>query len=122
MRESVRQGIAERLKALRTRFVLVWLALAFVSPAAFAQSLSVYPAVDPGRFGAMTCQQLWYVEQEVLAAGRVCLASERARRAFRRAERCISDDEAILPQDTRDYLDHLRSVAADKGCSGPERR
>ncbi|WP_370201479.1 hypothetical protein [Roseibium sp.] len=118
MREGVRQGIAERLKALRTRFVLVWLALAFVSPAAFAQSLSV----DPGRFGAMTCQQLWYVEQEVLAAGRVCLASERARRAFRRAERCISDDEAILPQDTRDYLDHLRSVAADKGCSGPERR
>jgi hypothetical protein len=78
------------------------------------QSLSV----NPGRFGAMTCQQLWYVEQEVLAEGRVCLRTERARRAFRRAERCISDDEAILPEKALEYLDVLRRTARDKGCGG----
>jgi hypothetical protein len=79
-----------------------------------AQSL----LVNPGRFGAMTCQQLWYTEQEVLAEGRVCLATERARRAFRRADQCISDDEAILPEKTQDYLQTLRKAARGKGCSG----
>lgn len=122
MHECLRRGFGGALKALRCGRYLVALALFCFTGAAVAQSLSVNPAVDPGRFGAMTCQQLWYVEQEVLAAGRVCLASERARRAFRRAERCISDDEAILPPDTRDYLDHLRSVAVDKGCAGPKLR
>ncbi|GAB4518540.1 MAG: hypothetical protein Tsb0019_18740 [Roseibium sp.] len=78
------------------------------------QSLSV----NPGRFGAMTCQQLWYVEQEVLAEGRVCLRTERARRAFRRAERCISDDETILPQKVLEYLATLRRAAREKGCAG----
>lgn len=104
------------------RVGFVVLALLCPPAAALAQSLHVNPAVDPGQFGAMTCQQLWYVEQEVLAAGRVCLSSERARRAFRRAERCISSDEDILPPDTRDYLGHLRSVARDKGCEGPRLR
>lgn len=73
---------------------------------------------DPARFGAMTCQQLWYVEQETLAEGRVCLTSERAKRAFRRAERCISSSESILPKATRTYLDQLRNSARSKGCAG----
>ena len=73
---------------------------------------------DPARFGAMTCQQLWYVEQETLSEGRVCLTSERAKRAFRRAERCISSSESILPKATRAYLDQLRSGARSKGCAG----
>ncbi|MEO1112681.1 MAG: hypothetical protein AAFY05_10125 [Pseudomonadota bacterium] len=73
---------------------------------------------DPARFGAMTCQQLWYVEQETLAEGRVCLISERAKRAFRRAERCISSSESILPKATRTYLDQLRRGARSKGCAG----
>ena len=73
---------------------------------------------DPARFGAMTCQQLWYVEQETLAEGRVCLTSERAKRAFRRAERCISSSESVLTKSTRSYLDQLRSVARSKGCAG----
>lgn len=77
------------------------------------------PAIpDPARFGAMTCQQLWYVEQQVLADGRVCLTTERARRAFRRSERCISSSEAILPGSSRDYLARLRKQARQKGCSG----
>ncbi len=66
----------------------------------------------------MTCQQLWYTEQEVLAEGRVCLKSERAKRAFRRAERCISGDEDILPKKARSYLERLRGVARDKNCAG----
>ncbi|MEM9635524.1 MAG: hypothetical protein AAGA50_29650 [Pseudomonadota bacterium] len=81
---------------------------------ASAQSLSTNPA----NFRGMTCQQLWYVEQEVLAEGRVCLKTERARRAFSRAERCISADESILPRKARDFLSQLRQVARDKGCSG----
>ena len=79
-----------------------------------AQSLSTNPA----NFRGMPCQQLWYVEQEVLAEGRVCLKTERARRAFSRAERCISADESILPRKARDYLGQLRQTARDKGCSG----
>lgn len=85
-----------------------------VADAALAQTLSV----DPGRFGAMTCQQLWYTEQEVLAEGRVCLSTERARRAFRRAPRCISNDETILPAKVEAYLAVLRQTAREKGCSG----
>ncbi|WP_428572572.1 hypothetical protein [Roseibium sp.] len=81
---------------------------------AWAQNLTV----NPGRFGAMTCQQLWYTEQEVLAEGRVCLKSERARRAFRRAPRCISDDETILPAKVEAYLEQLRVAARKKGCQG----
>lgn len=81
---------------------------------ASAQSLSTNPA----NFRGMPCQQLWYVEQEVLAEGRVCLKTARARRAFSRAERCISADESILPRKARDYLGQLRQTARDKGCSG----
>ena len=93
-----------------------------IKPAAFfllmgvscasAQSLSTNPA----NFRGMPCQQLWYVEQEVLAEGRVCLKTERARRAFSRAERCISGSESILPKKARDYLAELRSVARNKRC------
>ncbi len=71
-----------------------------------------------GNLGAKTCQQLWYVEQQVLSEGRVCLRTERARRAFRRAERCISPDEDILPSATRTYLAELRATARRKGCRG----
>jgi len=94
-------------------FALMGLGLA-VDGAAQAQTLTV----NPGRFGAMTCQQLWYTEQEVLAAGRVCLRTERARRAFRRSDTCISDDEAILPPKTQDYLLTLRKAAREKNCPG----
>lgn len=97
------------------RSVMLFLVLLFSgSGAASAQSLTV----NPGRFGAMTCQQLWYTEQEVLAEGRVCLKSERARRAFRRAPRCISDDETILPAKTEGYLEQLRKAARAKRCPG----
>jgi len=81
---------------------------------AMGQSLST----NPGNFPGMTCQQLWYIEQEVLAEGRVCLTTERARRAFRRAGRCISSDETILPRKAQDYLEQLRIAARKKGCSG----
>lgn|GEM_PF-3530458 len=106
-----------------TVFGLVGLGLVVVGAAVFepavvgaaqAQTLTV----NPGRFGAMTCQQLWYTEQEVLAGGRVCLRTDRARRAFRRADPCISDDEAILPPKTQDYLLTLRKTAREKSCPG----
>ncbi|POF31510.1 hypothetical protein [Roseibium marinum] len=101
-----------RREVLRHVYALLAAALT-VFPVA-AQSFSTNPANFPG----MTCQQLWYIEQEVLAEGRVCLQSERARRAFRRAKRCISSDETILPKKTRDYLEQLRSAARNKGCAG----
>ncbi|WP_269581632.1 hypothetical protein [Roseibium sp. Sym1] len=103
-------GPFQRERVAAFGFVLLLLAGA----RAEAQTLTV----NPGRFGAMTCQQLWYTEQEVLAEGRVCLKSERARRAFRRAPRCISDDETILPGKVEAYLETLRKSARDKGCSG----
>ncbi|MCV0429299.1 MAG: hypothetical protein K5905_27945 [Roseibium sp.] len=84
----------------------------FSAPLALAQSLSINPA----NFRGMPCQQLWYVEQEVLAEGRVCLKTVRAQRAFSRAERCISSSESILPEKARDYLGELRNVAKDKRC------
>lgn len=104
-------------KASTTWMTVITLGLAlsaFGARALPAQTLTV----DPGRFGAMTCQQLWYTEQEVLAEGRVCLKTERARRAFRRAPRCISDDETILPAKIEDYLAQLRLSAREKGCAG----
>jgi putative N-acetylmannosamine-6-phosphate epimerase len=94
--------------------VLTGSLLAATTLTGYTQSFST----NPGTFGAKTCQQLWYVEQQVLAEGRVCLKTERARRAFRRAERCISSNEAILPIKTRNYLAQLRGVGRDKGCSG----
>jgi hypothetical protein len=96
------------------RLVLAGSLLAVTTLTGYTQSFST----NPGTFGAKTCQQLWYVEQEVLAEGRVCLKTERARRAFRRAKRCISNSETILPRQTKDYLTKLRRTARDKGCQG----
>lgn len=71
---------------------------------------------DPLTFGSMDCQQIWYLENKILADGRICPSSERARRAFRAAKRCISDEERILPKQVKDYLALLRSTARRKGC------
>ncbi|WP_346895168.1 hypothetical protein [uncultured Roseibium sp.] len=71
---------------------------------------------SPSTFGTMLCRQFWYLENKILAEGRVCLKSDRARRAFKRAKPCISDDERILPRRVRDYLAELRKAAAKKGC------
>lgn len=71
---------------------------------------------NPSTFGTMLCRQFWYLENKILAEGRVCLKSERARRAFKSAKPCISDDETILPRRVRDYLAELRKAAAKKGC------
>ncbi len=67
--------------------------------------------------GSLTCQQLWYVEQEVLAEGRVCLKSQRAQNAFKRAKPCVSYEERILPAKVRDYLSAVRETATLKKCS-----
>jgi len=99
----------------RTPCAISLLAAALLSSLAGGEAAQA-TTVNPSRFGAMTCQQLWYVEQETLAEGRVCLTTERARRAFRRAPRCISSDETILPPGTRDYLIALREVARQKQC------
>ncbi|WP_299481731.1 hypothetical protein [uncultured Roseibium sp.] len=99
---------------LSATFLVAGLIPLFVVSASIAQPLST----DPARFGAMTCQQLWFVEQKTLAEGRVCLKSERAKRAFRRFDRCISSSESILPVKTRSYLEQLRKVARGKGCAG----
>ena len=71
----------------------------------------------PSSFPSMTCQQLWYLEHKVLAEGRVCLRSDRARRAFRNAPRCISPDERILSENEQDYLKQLRKVLKRKKCA-----
>lgn len=98
----------------RETYVCAVLAAVLTAFPVVAQSFSTNPANFPG----MTCQQLWYIEQQLLSEGRVCLQSERARRAFRRAERCISSDETILPKKSRDYLEQLRFAARNKGCAG----
>lgn len=73
-------------------------------------------AAEANRFGSMTCQQLWYMEQEVLAKGRVCLKSNRATRAFQREKKCISDDERILPPEKKERLHMIRTTAENKKC------
>lgn len=83
----------------------------FVSPEQ-AQNMSR----NPSTFGTMLCRQFWYLENKILATGRVCLKSDRARRAFSKADPCISDDEDILPARVRDYLSKLRAAADAKGC------
>jgi len=67
--------------------------------------------------GSLTCQQLWYLEQEVLANGRVCLKSHRAQQAFKRAKPCISEEERILPANARAYLAAVRKAASHKKCA-----
>ncbi|WP_417671503.1 hypothetical protein [Roseibium sp.] len=71
---------------------------------------------DPARLQTMPCRGLWYLEQKVLAAGRICLRTERARRAFKSARRCISDDEAVLPAEAQDYLASVRRARLEKRC------
>lgn len=73
---------------------------------------------DAASFGALTCQQLWYLEQEQLADGRVCLKTNRARQAFRSSKPCLSDDERILPRADKERLKAIRSTARSKGCQG----
>lgn len=72
--------------------------------------------VDDASLAALTCQQLWYLENEVLAENRVCLTSERARRAFRSAAPCVSSDERILPPEVKRTITSIRRVAGGKGC------
>ncbi|WP_420414764.1 hypothetical protein [Roseibium sp.] len=83
------------------------------TPGAFAQEFS--PNVSS--LGSLTCQQLWYLEHEVLAEGRICLKSARARHAFKRAKPCISSEERILPENVRNYLTEVRKAARAKTCS-----
>ncbi|WP_305988615.1 hypothetical protein [Roseibium sp. MMSF_3544] len=101
-------------------FKFVFLGLAGVGIAFLPVTVSVAQSLstNPARFTAMTCQQLWYVEQQTLAEGRVCLQSERAKRAFSRADRCISSNEKILPAKAQNYLGQLRQVGRQKGCAG----
>jgi hypothetical protein len=92
--------------------VCLWAVLSgFVSPEQ-ARNMSR----NPSTFGTMLCRQFWYLENKILATGRVCLKSDRARRAFSKADPCISDDEDILPGRVRDYLAKLRAAADVKGC------
>ncbi len=99
-------------KLSRLSLILPLLALAgFVSP---EQARNMQR--EPSTFGTMLCRQFWYLENKILAEGRVCLRSDRARRAFKSAKPCISDDERILPERVRDYLQKLRRAEADKGC------
>ncbi|GAA0771859.1 hypothetical protein E1180_04265 [Roseibium denhamense] len=72
--------------------------------------------LELGTLPAKTCQQLWYMEQEVLVEGRVCLQTERAKRAFRSAPPCISAEERILPAELKKDLLAIRQAAANKTC------
>ena len=71
----------------------------------------------PERFSSLLCQQLRYLEVKVLAAGRICLRSDRARRSVANARPCISPDEDILPRPAKDYLELLRQTIDAKGCA-----
>lgn len=104
-------------RVLQMLFLALFVSLAAALVAAGMARAQSLPA-NPGTFGAMTCQQFWYAEQQVLAEGGVCLKSERARRAFQRAGRCISSDEDILTAKARGYLAELRAAARRKHCSG----
>jgi hypothetical protein len=73
--------------------------------------------MPPERFTTLSCRRLWYLEHEVLAAGRVCPKSERARRTFVSAPKCISSMERILPSSVRRYLDSVRATARAKSCA-----
>lgn len=106
-RDGRRRGVVALVAALAGTAALF-------TGASHAQGLSP----NPSSFSSRTCQQLWYIEQKTLAEGRVCLKSQRARTAFKRYERCISNEEDILPMKTRDYLAEVRSAARQKGCGG----
>lgn len=72
--------------------------------------------VPPQNLASLSCRRLWYLEHKVLAAGRVCLSTDRARRAFGKALPCISDEERILPERVRDYLLEIRRAQRIKSC------
>lgn len=95
-------------------FKLVAIILPVLGSSAAARDLSN----NFSSLGVMTCQQLWYIEQEVLAEGRICSNSERARRTFSSKKKCISGDERILPDKVLEYLDTVRDVGKSKSCSG----
>ncbi|MBD8875455.1 hypothetical protein [Roseibium polysiphoniae] len=91
-------------------------------PAAEAETRGLTPAlveamkVPPQNLASLSCRRLWYLEHKVLAAGRVCLSTDRARRAFGKALPCISDEERILPERVRDYLTGIRRAQRVKSC------
>gem|GEM_PF-1827784 len=88
----------------------------WIAVGAAAQDLPGGPFPNASSLGALTCQQLWHLEQEVLAEGRVCLKSARAQRAFSSAPACVSAEERILPIETRGYLAEVRKVSLAKNC------
>jgi len=106
------QQIKRQTRNVGLAFGLVLFTCGFNSP---EQALNLRR--DPSTFGSMDCQQIWYLENKILADGRICLSSERARRAFRSAKRCISDEERILPKQVQDYIALLRTTAHRKGCA-----
>ncbi len=81
-----------------------------------AESLAQAGNPSLSSLGALTCQQLWYLEQEVLAENRVCLKDERAQRAFRNASPCISSNEGILSGKIKNYLAEVRKTGQAKNC------
>ncbi|WP_153768637.1 hypothetical protein [Labrenzia sp. CE80] len=91
-------------------------------PAAEAETRGLTPAlveamkVPQQTLASLSCRRLWYLEHKVLAAGRVCLSTDRARRAFGKAQPCISDEERILPERARDYLAEVRRAERAKSC------
>ncbi|OJJ11556.1 hypothetical protein BKI51_07380 [Alphaproteobacteria bacterium AO1-B] len=97
----------------RMKVLIALVALLLWPPVVHSQEFTP----NKSSLGSLTCQQLWYVEQEVLAEGRVCLKSRRAQNAFKRAKPCISDEERILPAKARDYLSAVRETATFKKCS-----
>ncbi|WP_289034172.1 hypothetical protein [uncultured Roseibium sp.] len=91
-------------------------------PAAEAQTRGLTPAlveamkVPQQNLSSLSCRRLWYLEHKVLAAGRVCLSTDRARRAFGKALPCIFDEERILPERVRYYLAEVRRAQRAKSC------
>jgi len=91
-------------------------------PAAEAETRGLTPAlveamtVPQQNLASLSCRRLWYLEHKVLAAGRICLSTDRARRAFGKALPCISDEERILPQRVKDYLAEVRRAERAKSC------
>ncbi|MEJ8476709.1 hypothetical protein [Roseibium algae] len=106
----------------RSHFVLIanLVSALACSSAAVAQNtpeLAAAMRMPTDRFETLSCQKLWYLEHKVLAAGRVCLPTERARAAFSSAKHCISKNERILAAPVQAYLTKLRNVAGAKNCT-----
>ncbi|MEP0236294.1 hypothetical protein [Roseibium sp.] len=111
---------------LRTSALSLVLGLAFcllvALPNAAAETRGLTPAlveamkVPQQNLGSLSCRRLWYLEHKVLAAGRICPSTDRARRAFGKALPCISDEERILPERAGDYLAEVRRAQRAKSC------